>query len=125
MEAQKVFPIIFSTLAFIGVIIAVAVWFGAAMSRKQIDSDRLEYLIAEGKKKFAGATGDSLLEFIRRDLYRQLRLAANNNKNIDQLSEDYVLIVGEQERIQSEEKMLGGEFMVAPFRRDNLAGGGQ
>ncbi len=108
--------------AVVGIVFVVYA-IAASLSKAGKDSDertRLIILRAIGEKKYPGSDDKSMWEFMRRDTYHKLKLASNNNEQIDALTTDYNIIVEELKRLGKEEEYYGGEFTPHYERRDSL-----
>ena len=80
------------------------------INQKRGDEIRWKDILAEMRERYPDATYKAQLEFIRRDRYAALRSATENNEDIVLLTEEYQMIVDEQERIVEGERQLGAEF---------------
>lgn len=99
-----------TAMGIIVLVIAVLVYMSAMSGGKADDNRRWNNLLVEMYEKNPNATYSAQLEFLRREKYRAIRSAANKHEDISELTEDYQMIVDEQERLTEGDRQLGSEF---------------
>jgi hypothetical protein len=67
-------------------------------------------LMAEAERRFPNAMYRAKIEFMRRDRYAQIKLATERNEDITELTEDYNLLMDEEDRVTEGERQLGADF---------------
>jgi hypothetical protein len=100
-------------LAVIAVIVVIGIVFAfvAVMSGGNADDNRRwNNLLVEMYEKNPNATYSAQLEFLRRQKYAAIRQSTTNHEDINELMEDYQMIVDEQERLTEGDRQLGREF---------------
>jgi hypothetical protein len=99
-------------LGIISVIITIGIMLSPALGGKKDDEVRFNNLMEEGRRKYPGSPQRSMVEFMRRERYQQIRMASNNHEPIEELSEDFVMLTNEIERLDELERMIGGDASV-------------
>ena len=99
-------------IGIISVIITMGILLSPALGGKKDDEVRYNNLMEEGNRKYPGSPQKSMIEFMRRDRYQQIRMASNNHEPIEDLSEDFIMLTDEIERLEELERMIGGEASV-------------
>lgn len=80
------------------------------------DDKLLNKILDDGRKKFKAMPYKLMLEFIRNDIYNAIKIAQQQDKDIQKLSKEYLLITHEIDRLDKEEEDLGAEFTITTSR---------
>ena len=95
----------------IGVIIVLISCFAiVSVGGKKDDEVRWANLLKEMNERYPDATYKAKLEFMRRNRYAAIKIATQEDDDIVGLTDEYQLIIDEQERIEEGERQLGAEF---------------
>lgn len=110
MEALTIIVIL---IAVVFVIMLFSVCAAVVVGGMSDDESRWLKLKEEMILRYPNATYSAQLEFLRRDKYLAIREATLKHEDISDLTEDYQMILDEQERLTEGDRQLGGEFQ--PF----------
>jgi len=105
-------------LIFAAAIITMTAYAAVVVGGQFDDRERWNHLLVEMNTRYPNATYKAKLEFMRRDRDAALKDATGKNDQIADLTEDYQLIIEEQERIEEGMRQLGAEF--DPFVANKL-----
>lgn len=100
-----------TVLIVVGFILVLITVFAMVRSGSKVDDmKRWNALTAEMYDRYPNANYKAQLEFMRRDKYAAFKIAIDKNEDIAELTEDYQMILDEQERIDHNAKYIGAEF---------------